>query len=227
MQADEHASFESLFSFVALVITIVMYMSGMPTVMEIHKKNDSSGIPYFPWCVQVINCLMWFQYGQMSDNNTLIICNGVGATLGVFYLAVVLRYSRGKSGLLKPYGITVAATCVLLSYIGTLEDVDNAIFQSGMLSSGMSISMFASPLADVAKVVQEKDTSSMIFGQSLMFFLCTLSWTGFGFFINDRFVMIPNMIGSCFAGVQLVLFRLYPSAAAPGSGGGLHKQGYP
>lgn len=43
----------------------------------------------------------------------------------------VLRYSRGKSGLLKPYGITVAATCVLLSYIGTLEDVDNAIFQSG------------------------------------------------------------------------------------------------
>ena len=58
-----------------------------------------------------------YQYGEMKSNNTVIICNGVGAAVGVFYLLVVGMYFKKKRELFKTYALTALSGVVLVLYV--------------------------------------------------------------------------------------------------------------
>lgn len=58
-----------------------------------------------------------YQYGEMTSNNTVIICNGVGAAVGVFYLIVVGTYFKKKRELFKTYALTALSGVVLALYV--------------------------------------------------------------------------------------------------------------
>ena len=55
----------------------------------------------------------------MKSNNTVIICNGVGAAVGVFYLLVVGMYFKKKRELFKTYALTALSGVVLVLYVMT------------------------------------------------------------------------------------------------------------
>jgi len=193
-------------------LTVAMFASGMPTVMAMIRKGTCQDVPHVPWCAQLANCFVWSKYGIMKDSLTIIVSNMVGAAITVFYLSVMWRLHSNQAVLVVPYMLTMGVVTGLLGYIQYgVEDYDVALYRLGMIGSSMGIVMFASPLLAVRQVIRTASTSSLLFSQSLMFFVCSASWTVFGTYYKDKYVQVPNMIGATFAALQLVLFCIYPA----------------
>ncbi|XP_013420838.1 sugar transporter SWEET1 isoform X3 [Lingula anatina] len=80
----------------------------------------------------------------------------------------------------------------------------------GLIGSGLSIATFASPLATLRTVLKNKSTDSMSFPLVAVNFLVALQWALYGYLLKDKNILIPNTLGCAIAGVQVLLFVVYP-----------------
>eukprot|EP00039_Didymoeca_costata_P031160 m.33459 g.33459 ORF g.33459 m.33459 type:complete len:290 (+) comp8543_c0_seq3:118-987(+) len=217
------SGWEALFSWAATLITLAMFGSGLPVISEISRHKSAAGIPFVPWLAQIVNCLLWMRYGDLTENGTILSVNIIGFVLDLFYLTIVWMYTSDKATLIKPYLLTGTISLVCLGYIQYLRENESvAVFYAGIMACVGSIIMFASPLVTVMEVIRLRSTEPMMFSQSLLFFLCSASWAGFGLAVGDMFVQVPNFIGAVFAALQLFLFAVFP---APSSKHGLQSTG--
>lgn len=213
--AAHHEEMLLLYSSAATVLTIGMFASGIPTCLDVARKNDATGVSYATWLTQLANCVLWLKYGILTDNSTVQLVNGFGCVMDVLYLSIVYMYTKSSTArghLFGPYVGTMLTIITALVYIQyMLTEKDSAISVAGVLAAGFSMVMFATPLLGALEVIKAKSTAGMQFGQSVVFFLCSASWTGFGYMLQDNFILVPNGVGCGFASLQLLLFLLYPA----------------
>jgi uncharacterized protein with PQ loop repeat len=92
------------------------------------------------------------------------------------------------------------------------SDQGSSITQLGLVCNFFTICFFASPLSTMVSLVQpgllyacirtpfqadiikSQSTASMSFPLSIMSFLTTLSWTGYGYLIGDIYVLVSKLI---------------------------------
>ena len=61
------------------------------------------------------------------------------------------------------------------------------------------------------KVIDEKNSKSMVFSSSFIMFVNSLCWFLYGLIIKpDLNISVPNGIGFLLASIQMSLFLLYP-----------------
>nr|KAF6398048.1 solute carrier family 50 member 1 [Rousettus aegyptiacus] len=82
--------------------------------------------------------------------------------------------------------------------------------QLGLFCSVFTISMYLSPLADLAKVIQTKSTQRLSFSLTIATLLTSASWTLYGFRLRDPYIMVPNLPGIVTSLIRLWLFWKYP-----------------
>uniref|UniRef100_A0ABI7WP64 Sugar transporter SWEET1 n=1 Tax=Felis catus TaxID=9685 RepID=A0ABI7WP64_FELCA len=81
--------------------------------------------------------------------------------------------------------------------------------QLGLFCSTFTISMYLSPLADLAKVIQTKSTQRLSFSLTIATLLTSASWTLYGFQLRDPYIMVPNVPGILTSFIRLWLFWKY------------------
>uniref|UniRef100_A0A8C8X8X9 Sugar transporter SWEET1 n=1 Tax=Panthera leo TaxID=9689 RepID=A0A8C8X8X9_PANLE len=81
--------------------------------------------------------------------------------------------------------------------------------QLGLFCSTFTISMYLSPLADLAKVIQTKSTQRLSFSLTIATLLTSASWTLYGFQLRDPYIMVPNLPGILTSFIRLWLFWKY------------------
>jgi len=113
-------------------------------------------------------------------------------------------------------GIVLTALFVggLQLYIQTEADAAAAQLRVGLLSSSMSVLYCAAPLATVVQVTRTKSTESLPLNLILATVAMTCSWSLYGIIIQDRFVLVPNILGCIIASGQLSLFAIYHSSSS-------------
>lgn len=89
-------------------------------------------------------------------------------------------------------------------------------FQIGLICCIGSIIFCASPLSSLAEVVRNKSTASLPFPLILLMFLVNACWSIYGHLIDVTFVLLPNLICCVIAGLQLLLFLVYPNENGTG-----------
>lgn len=138
---------------------------------------------------------------------TVMGANGMGVAAAGFYSLVYTKYTT--SSMTKYFAGSAAYLTLPLAAYLTLP-IEQAIFSFGLLGNAMAIMFFASPLAVIKTVIEEKSTKAMPFALSVASFANCASWASYGLFVcHDHMVTAPNIVGLALSSFQLSLFLRY------------------
>ena len=194
----------------------------MSNVFNLRKQkaleNGLGEVNPIPYSTIFGNCVGGCIYAVVHQNQWVWWSNFPGVLIG-FHLcceSVMICGQTDKdisvrNNLLRNLNFWVAfwlLTGWALAYVCTPAISANVI---GFVSSAVCVTLYASPLTTVFKVLREWDASSIYMPMCLIATTCTLLWTVYGLAIGDGFVWGPNLAGLCLSMIQLMLVTLLPS----------------
>lgn len=136
--------------------------------------------------------------------------NTIGASLQTLYIAVFIFYAPEKGRPLSQ--VLLAAAVLVLGYgyfLLWIPDVNIRLNQLGLFCSVFTISMYLSPLADLAQIIRTKSTKCLSFPLTVTTFLTSSSWVLYGLQLNDAYIMVPNCPGIVTSLLRIWLFWRY------------------
>ena len=71
-----------------------------------------------------------------------------------------------------------------------------------------NILMYAAPGEKIIRVIKTKKYELIPIYSSIGGFLCSLCWLIFGFYQNDKNLIIPNSLGILFSAIQILIFLI-------------------
>ncbi|MBN3276258.1 SWET1 protein, partial [Polyodon spathula] len=175
-------------------------------------SRSTENVQLLPFLTTNLNNLGWLFYGYLKDDWTLITVNLIGATLQTVYMLAYFFYSLEKRKVLLQTGLALAVLCSACFYFSVqVPDLSTRLSQLGLFCSVFTISMYLSPLADLAKILQSRSTECLSFPLSVATFLTSTSWTLYGLQLNDLYITVPNTPGVITSLLRFWLFWQYPS----------------
>ncbi|KAG0495646.1 hypothetical protein HPP92_000337 [Vanilla planifolia] len=193
------------FGLLGNVISFMVCVSPIPTFYRICRKKTTEGFQSVPYVVALFSAMIWIYYALIKTNTFLLITiNSIASFLEITYLIIYLIYTA-KIILLLDVGVfSSIVLCTLLFFKGSLR-----LKVLGWVSVICSTSVFAAPLSIMRLVIKTKSVEFMPFWLSFFLTLSAVIWFGFGLFIKDIYVAIPNVLGFAFGAVQMVLYIIY------------------
>ncbi|XP_071063570.1 sugar transporter SWEET1 isoform X2 [Dasypus novemcinctus] len=177
--------------------------------MRMTRSVDS--VQFLPFLTTDVNNLSWLSYGALKGDGTLIVVNAVGAVLQTLYILTYLHYCPRKHVVLLQTATLLGFLLLGYGYFWLLvPNPRTRLEQLGLFCSVFTISMYLSPLADLAKVIQTKSTERLSFSLTIATLLTSASWTLYGFQLRDPYIMVPNIPGILTSFIRLWLFWKYP-----------------
>lgn len=201
------------------ILSILVFSSPLPTFWRIFKRKSTEDFKGLPYICTLLSTLLWTYYGLIKPGGTLILTiNAAGTVFQSFYLIVFLIYApkgrKARTGLLA---FLLDGVCFGVIFMATMIGTHgtNRVFAVGAICSGISVSMYASPLIALKAVVRTKSVEFMPFFLSLFLFLNGGVWSLYALLVKDVFVEVPNAIGFFLGGVQLALYVYYKNFGKP------------
>ncbi|XP_027158604.1 bidirectional sugar transporter SWEET16-like [Coffea eugenioides] len=207
------ASFSVILGIIGNVISILMFLSPVKTFRRIVKKKSTEDFKGVPYITTLLSTSLWSFYGILKPGGLLVLTvNGAGAILHIIYVTLFLIYApkdvKVKSLKLVAivdvgfFGVVVAVT--LLALHGSLR-----LTVVGLLCTGMTIGMYASPLSVMRTVIKMKSVEYMPFFLSFFQFLNGGVWAAYAVLVKDIYLGVSNGIGFILGSAQLLLFVIY------------------
>lgn len=191
-----------------IVIGICLSLSPIPTFIDIAIYSKSTGgYAVAPYVSAFMCASSWLTYALLAGSSKadLIPLNALSLFIYGIYCGVFLYYSDNRSRVLLLY---VSATCAIsLTLLAAL--FIKSLTLVGILAIIFNCLMFAAPLAVMNQVIITQSVRYMPFLLSLTSFLCASVWLVWAFIAKDYFVMIPNVLGTIFGTIQLLIYGLY------------------
>ncbi|XP_015991120.2 sugar transporter SWEET1 isoform X1 [Rousettus aegyptiacus] len=208
---DAAGAADTLLSGACVLFTLGMFSTGLSDLKHMRMTRRVDNVQFLPFLTTDVNNLSWLSYGTLKGDGTLIVVNAVGAALQTLYISAYVHYCPRKHAVLLQ---TAALFGVLLLGFGyfwlLVPNTEARLQQLGLFCSVFTISMYLSPLADLAKVIQTKSTQRLSFSLTIATLLTSASWTLYGFRLRDPYIMVPNLPGIVTSLIRLWLFWKYP-----------------
>ncbi|KAH6819062.1 Nodulin MtN3 family protein [Perilla frutescens var. frutescens] len=195
------------------IISILMFLSPGKTFVRIVKNKSTEEFESLPYICTLLSSSLWVYYGLIRPGSYLVsTVNGFGVVIEIVFVALFLAYAPPNNKvktwiLVGILNVGFLAAALLATYF--LLDGDQRIDAIGLLSSGLNIIMYASPLSAMKRVVTTKSAEYMPFLLSFFLFLNGGIWTFYAILVQDWFLGVPNSIGFMLGAVQLVLYAIY------------------
>ncbi|NP_001084504.1 sugar transporter SWEET1 [Xenopus laevis] len=200
-----------LLSGACIVFTLGMFSSGLSDLRVMVAQRSVENIQYLPFLTTDLNNLGWFYYGYLKGDGTLMIVNVIGASLQSLYMGAYLLYSPERryvgSQVLVSLGVLLLGYCYFTLWI---LDLNSRLNQLGLFCSVFTISMYLSPLADLAQIIRSKSTKCLSFPLTVATFLTSSSWVLYGLVQSDLYITVPNFPGIVTSLVRFWLFSQFP-----------------
>ncbi|KAJ3704237.1 hypothetical protein LUZ61_007942 [Rhynchospora tenuis] len=208
-------SIRTVVGIIGNVISFGLFLSPLPTFVNIFKKKAVEQFSPVPYLATLLNCMMWVMYGLpfVHPNSVLVLTiNGIGFFIEALYLLTFFIYSPRRLRL-KVVGI-LAAELVFVGAVmgGVLSGAHTHHKRTeivGILCVIFGTAMYASPLSIMKMVIETKSVKYMPFYLSLVSFLNGVCWTTYSLLRFDLYILIPNGLGALLAAVQLILYFIY------------------
>ena len=168
----------------------------------------------------VANGSLWFSYGALLGNPTIMLPNVTAIVMGSAYCATFVKY-RSPQASIAPHaaisGGLIAATVGATQLLPT-ADALNAI---GWTACGVCVGMFGGPLASIRAVLRDRSAASLPLGFTLFSIANTSVWLAYGLLVlHDPFIWGPNVLGLAALAAQLGLIVRFGSGPAAGAAAG-------
>ncbi|CAH2327534.1 sugar transporter SWEET1 [Pelobates cultripes] len=155
--------------------------------------------------------LGWLYYGYLKGDGTLMTVNTIGASLQTLYMVAYIVYADQKRNLVYQVLLSLGVLFLAYGYFYILiSDIGVRLNQLGMFCSIFTITMYLSPMADLAHIIRTKSTKCLSFPLTVATFLASSSWVLYGWVLGDLYIMIPNFPGIVTSILRFWLFWIYP-----------------
>jgi len=206
-------------SVAAIITTIALQLSPMPSSLEIKRDRDIKRYDGYPYVAVLANATQWCLYGSFAvlvlhdmSHLTMILANGPGVICGIFYVVNYLRFAPkedARSSALKRY--LVFGLCLLLVNLAAcvLLQQENAVNWLGLIGSILGLNASLSPFKTLPEVLRTRSTKSWPLDLCLWSLIQSVAMVSFGFASNDVWVWALNLFCVLGSAIQLSLIAAF------------------
>ncbi|XP_066424027.1 sugar transporter SWEET1 isoform X1 [Molothrus aeneus] len=180
----------SVLAGLCLAATLAMFATGLSDLRQMLATKSVENIQFLPFLTTDANNLSWLGYGCLKGDGTVITVNAIGAALQTLYILVYLYYSPAKRPVLLQVLLLLAVVVTGCGYFTILVDTGTRLTHLGLFCSVFTISMYLSPLADLAKVIRSKSTRFLSFPLTVTTLVASSSWTLYGLQLHDPYITV-------------------------------------
>jgi solute carrier family 50 protein (sugar transporter) len=203
---------------IGVIIGNALFSSCIKSILDQRKLGVGLGsLNPTPFPLIVANCVGWVAYGLCAQDNWIFWGNTPGCLIGLWTCFSAVELCGPEE---KLVGRKIMYQCmgfvllwILVGYVGVfvLKDLTKFRFLLGMTCSVVLGLFYGAPLTTLAKVVRQRDSSSLYPPLCALNFLSGAMWSLYGLFAtNDPFVYGPNLVGALFGTIQLCLCVICP-----------------
>lgn len=188
----------------------VVFMAPIPTIMS----RKLGGLPLLPYSSMVANCFVWVVYGVLIKERKVWTTNAFGGGLGLLYCNEYRKlYPKASSeGIISRHLYAVVVIALLTTLLALALPDRMAKTAVGAEGVALCLLLFASPLATLKQVIEQKSSKSIPLPFTLACLVNCFLWTIVGWFeLHDFMIYTPNLFGLLFALAQASLKLLYRS----------------
>ncbi|KAJ1443299.1 SWEET sugar transporter [Sesbania bispinosa] len=211
--AISHNTLAFAFGMLGNVISFLVFLAPMTTFYRIYKKKSTEGFQSLPYLVALFSCMLWLYYALLKrDAPLLITINSFGCVVEIIYIILYIIYAPTDARKLTMklfLAMNVGSSALILSVTHFAVHGPLRVQVLGWICVSISVSVFAAPLSIVAQVVRTKSVEFMPFNLSFTLTLSAIMWFGYGLFLKDICIALPNVLGFGLGLVQMLLYAIY------------------
>ncbi|TKY64728.1 Bidirectional sugar transporter N3 [Spatholobus suberectus] len=211
--AISHNTLAFTFGMLGNVISFLVFLAPIPTFYRIYKKKSTEGFQSLPYVVALFSSMLWLCYALLKKDAVLLLTiNSFGCVIEIIYIILYITYaSRDVRNLTLKLFLAMNVGSFALILLVTHFAVHGSLRVQvlGWICVSLSISVFAAPLSIVAQVVRTKSVEFMPFNLSFTLTLSAIMWFGYGLFLKDICIALPNVLGFALGLLQMLLYAIY------------------
>lgn len=215
-----------VFGYAAMAITVVYFLSPVPTCAKIIKARDAQLFSPVTYIVMLFNTLLWVYFAEITmavtsqDLTPNLLVNATGAVLSGTYVTVFLAFARHRLRVLWQVSGAAAFVGGLILFFelavprlrwdfhwGSGMPLKPSI--CGLVTDVINVVMYGSPLVVLRMVIRTKSVKYMPLPVSLFTFLASSLWAAQGVLLGNLTVLLPNVLGVALGIVQLALYAVF------------------
>ncbi|XP_004491681.1 bidirectional sugar transporter N3 [Cicer arietinum] len=211
--AISHNTLAFTFGMLGNVISFLVFLAPISTFYRIYKKKSTEGFQSLPYLVALFSSMLWLYYALLKkDAFLLITINSFGCVIEIIYIILYIIYAPRDARkltfkLLSAMNVGSLALILLVTQYAVHGPLRVQVL--GWICVSISVSVFAAPLSIVAQVVRTKSVEFMPFNLSFTLTLSAVMWFGYGLFLKDICIALPNVLGFVLGLLQMLLYAIY------------------
>ncbi|KAK7394109.1 hypothetical protein VNO78_14628 [Psophocarpus tetragonolobus] len=208
-----HATLAFAFGMLGNVISFLVFLAPITTFYRIFKKKSTEGFQSLPYLVALFSSMLWLYYALLKKDAILLLTiNSFGCVIEIIYIILYITYGTrdARNLTLKLFFVMNVGSFALILLVTHFAVHGHLRVQVlGWICVSLSISVFAAPLSIVAQVVRTKSVEFMPFNLSFTLTLSAIMWFGYGLFLKDICIALPNVLGFALGLLQMLLYGIY------------------
>lgn len=208
-----------------MILANIMWFSPFKAMQKVRQTRDLGVMNPIPFTAIIANCIGWIAYGYFTKDHFVFWSNITGLLVGIYYSLIALTILSPKSaseGFSEQYLLMERLFLSAFFFWGIIGLVCAAAFNQfsdmrdqcatlvGTISCCFSIAYYAAPMSTMAKVIAEKDSSTLFFPTILINVINGTCWFLYGAFGTGAILLwLPNGLGILLCGTQIALIIMY------------------
>ncbi|KAE9595098.1 hypothetical protein Lal_00041157 [Lupinus albus] len=201
------------FGILGNIISFMVFLAPLPTFYRIFKKKSTEDFQCLPYLVALFSSMLWLYYALIKKDVILLVTiNSFGFFIEIFYIAMFITYATNNARKLTikiflAMNVGCFALILLITHFALHDLLRVQVL--GWICVSIAVSVFAAPLSVMAQVVRTKSVEYMPFNLSFTLTISAITWFGYGLFLKDICIALPNILGFTLGLLQMILYAIY------------------
>jgi len=143
--------FQIIVGWIGNALALFFFFSPAVAMLKLIKGEiEHTTIPYISLIANIMNCLLWFIFAWIKQDDQIYICNGIGGFTSVIYLSIFWFYFSERN--VSRFVIFLGLTYIALGGIwATFQILIHESEFTGYVAMVFNIIMFAAPGQKIVK----------------------------------------------------------------------------
>ena len=198
----------TIFGWVGNALALYFYIAPIvPFVKVIKGEMTWKQSPGVLLLCSFLNCILWSDYGLITNQFLLYLANGLGGTITLIYITIFLIHVADRKVLLSLFYNFFLICCIVEIYFVFYYLVPFKV--TGIIANIFNVLMYAAPGEKIYQICKGASYQLIPIWSTIGGTACSTSWMCYGIYQKDIYVVIPNALGVLASIVQIVIFVIY------------------
>eukprot|EP00980_Cylindrotheca_fusiformis_P017533 scaffold5498_cov86-Cylindrotheca_fusiformis.AAC.7 len=105
---------------------------------------------------------------------------------------------------------TIVGSVIALVKDESIMSNETAQLMVGVLTNVILVFFYGAPLSTIRTILQDRNTASLHVPTMMLNTMSSTFWMVYGIAVMDYFLILPNGLGACLGGIQIILCFIFP-----------------